>query len=88
MIQQPEVLNLADGKRVEMNESTNNKTAEKATAFLKGLANLCEKYNAVLFYTIDDTGIIIEIDGKKIFEDYLCVDAPDLLRKRAKKIKE
>jgi hypothetical protein len=43
----------------------------KREEFLTKLADLCEQYNAGFFYTIDDDGVHISIDGDDIFVGHL-----------------
>ena len=50
--------------------------------FLEQLAALLEDYNAELYYTTDDDGIHIDIDGDEIFAGHLSSsDAPAELRR-------
>ena len=48
--------------------------------FLEKLALLCEQFNAVFFYTTDDDGIHIALNGQKVFVGYLHSNAAKELR--------
>ena len=54
----------------------------KKDEFLEKLASLCEEYKATFAYTIDDVGILIELDEVEIFEDFLFLHPADVLRSK------
>ena len=51
--------------------------------FLEKLAELCERYNATFYYTTDDDGTHIDLNGEEIFVGdlgYSRIDAAKELR--------
>ncbi len=44
---------------------------ERDREFINKLADLMEEYRVEMFYTTDDDGIHIEIDGADVFQGFL-----------------
>ena len=59
----------------------------KQSLFLEKLADLCEQYDADFYYTIDDDGIHIIVDGNECFVGF-CIGSAHFskqLRKQSKR---
>lgn len=52
--------------------------------FLNKFADLCEKYKAEFYYTTDDDGINISVDGETVFVDFLSGNFSAKIKDKAK----
>lgn len=60
------------------------KEINHAKIFLTRLADLCDQFNASLYYTTDDDGINITVNGELVFADLM--DDTKHLRERIEKL--